>query len=475
MTVTVEPVDLLPPDWRSWAPDVKRRFLDKLLERAAGSRGERWEPYPWQRPHRHPEGWPFGRVCTAECAAFPDLVLRAQEMWILWGGRGIGKTDGGAHEMLEHVNGPACDRRAPGGHRIGIVAPTLGDAVESCVTGLSGLQAYDPRVKVVTTTGGTIVRFPNGVRGKVFGAHTENDVERLRAGGNRCMVWLEEAAAMRYLGAVLAQVRPGLRVGSHAHMIVTTTPRTRPEVREMLAAEGVHITKGRTRDATHLEAETREALERIYAGTSTGRQELDGDLLADVEGALWSRDLIDRNRWAPGSQPDMRRVVVAIDPNAGGPDEAGIIVMGVGRDKLPDRADRLSEHGYVLADESASFTSSAGWARAAVQAYHRWQADAIVAETNNGGDMVGLTVQTVDPTVRYRSVTATRGKARRAEPIVQLYEQNRIHHVGAFPKAEDQMTTWTEDAGWSPDRMDALVWAATDLLVTRRGGFAGTA
>jgi phage terminase large subunit-like protein len=140
---------------------------------------------------------------------------------------------------------------------------------------------------------------------------------------------------------------------------------------------------------------------------------------------------------------------------------------------MPDATGRACRHGYVLEDVSLACSSSAQWARAAVAAYHRWAADVIVAEVNNGGDMVGLTVHTIDPTVNYRSVRATRGKVRRAEPVVGLYEQRRIHHVGTFPELEDQQTSWTEDASYSPDRLDALVWGLTDALtVSRAGGFA---
>jgi phage terminase large subunit-like protein len=394
-------------------------------------------------------------------------------MFLQVGGRGTGKTDGASHYVLNHLDGPACDPRLPGGHRIAIVAPTLGDAIESCVTNpVSGLQAYDPRVKHHTSTGGTYVQFPGGARAKVFGAHTPTDVERFRAGGNRCLTWLEEAAAMRYLAEILEQSEFGMRVGPNPHYVVSTTPKALPAVRALLKAEDAVRTWGTLAQAYHLPAEFRAKIEAKYAGTRKGRQEMGGELLEDVEGALWTYQLLEPYRVEPDRVPELRRVVVAVDPNAGGPDEAGIVVLGVGAERLPDKSGRLVDHGYVLADESDHFTGSQGWARAAVRAYHRWGADAIVAETNNGGDMVGITVHTIDPTVRYRSVTATRGKAVRAEPVVGLYEQGRMHHCGDFPTLEDQQTTWTEDAGYSPDRMDALVWAATDALLNSRRGFA---
>jgi phage terminase large subunit-like protein len=468
-------LDRLPSGWRQWDKDAKAVLIARLQREVAARRRAAWEPYPWQRPHLHPPERPPG-PCTLECLALPKAPpLGALETWLLMGGRGTGKTDGSSQYVLDHIAGPACDPKLPGGHRIAIVAPTLGDAVESCITGVSGLQAYDQRVRHYTSTGGTYVRFANGSRGKLFGAHTPNDVERLRAGGNRCLVWLEEAAAMRQLEGVITQATLGLRVGDSAHFVVSTTPKARPELRKLVEAPGTLKTWGRTKDAWHLPQPFRDALEAKWADTRVGRQELGGEVLEDVEGAMWTQVLIERTRLKPGEQPELGKVVVAVDPNAGGPDEAGIVVLGRGRYKLPDKSGRLQHHGYVLADESDHFTGSNGWARAAVQAYHRWGADAIVAETNNGGDMVGLTVHTVDPSVRYRSVTATRGKTVRAEPVVGLYEQDRMHHVGDFPKLEDQMTTWTDEAGYSPDRMDALVWAATDQLLKSVGGFAGVA
>lgn len=466
------PAHTLPAGWQQWPAEHKAKLLAKLRWVQAQRRQADWSPYPWQRPHTHPAGW-NGRPCTDECWSFPDAPpMPTLGTYLQMGGRGTGKTDGASHYVLQHIDGPACDPRLPGGHRIAIVAPTLGDAIESCVIGMSGLQTYDPRVQHYTSTGGTYVRFPNGARGKVFGAHTPNDVERLRAGGNRCLVWLEEAAAMRQLGGVLQQSAMGLRIGPNPHYVASTTPKALPDLRRLVDKPTTLVTRGTTAQAHHLPQSFRDALEADFAGTRTGRQELGGELLLDVEGALWTALLIEPHRVKPGMQPELSKVVVAVDPNAGGPDEAGIVTIGIGAQLLPDKSGRLSPHGYVLADDSDSFAGSQGWARAAVQAYHRWGADAIVAETNNGGDMVGLTVHTIDPTVRYRSVTATRGKAVRAEPVVGLYEQHRMHHVGVFPKLEDQQTSWTEDAGYSPDRMDALVWGATDLLLNTRRGFA---
>lgn len=299
----------------------------------------------------------------------------------------------------------------------------------------------------------------------------EHDHEYL-AGGfvvANCLVWLEEMAAMRQLRHVLDIATPGMRLGPTPHYVATTTPKPRPEVRELVAAQSTRVTRGRTRDAVHLDADVRAALETKYAGTRLGRQELEGELLEDVEGALWTWGMVEANRVHPGMHPELGRVVTAVDPNAGGPDEAGIVTVGIARHPTPDKLGRVVPHVYVLADDSLHAQQPTDWARAAVDAYHRWGSDALVAETNNGGNMVGHTIHVLDPSVRYRSVTATRGKHVRAEPVVALYEQERAHHVGVFPGLEEQQTTWTQDADWSPDRMDALVWAVTELTLGQRG------
>lgn len=461
--------------WRSWSPERKRHLLERVRQETARRAQTTRQPYPWQRVHDHPDGWAFGRsgVCTAACDELPTVEVGSHETALLIGGRGIGKTDAGSMHMLEHVNGPACDRRARGGHRPAIVAPTLGDAVESCVNGLSGLKAYDPRVKAVSSAGGTFVDFANGVRGKLFGASSPSDVERLRAGGNRCIIWLEEMAAMRYLDETLKHTRLGLRVGKRPHYMVTTTPRVLPAVKAMLTDKRVHVMRGRTEDAHHLDATVREALLELYAGTRLGLQELEGILLEDVQGALWQHNLIDRNR-VPLLDVPLKRIVVGVDPQGGGPDEVGIVVVGVSEHKYPDSLGRLVNHLYVLEDASGEYASPGAWARRAVQAYHRWDAHELVAEINYGGDMVPHTIATVDASVRTSTVTATRGKRLRAEPVVALYERDSVHHVGSFPRLEEQQTTWTEGNG-SPDRVDALVWAATKIGVRTAGGHVSAA
>ncbi|OKJ06888.1 hypothetical protein AMK19_23480 [Kitasatospora sp. CB01950] len=435
-------------------PEELELLEGELARRAWEARWSSWTPYSWQ-------------VCPGE--------VETHGMWLQLGGRGTGKTDGCARYMVSHVNGPACDPRLPGGHRMSIIAPTQGDAVESAVNGPSGLKAHDPRVVLRTTVGGTYVRWPSGAEAKLFGAHTPDDVERLRSGGNRCLVWLEEAAAMRHLGPALTHSAMGLRVGPRPHYIASTTPKPRREIVDLLARNDVLTTRGRTRDAHHLPELMRSKLIAQYAGTRMERQELDGELLTDIEGALWSFALLDATR--VGAAPPMSRVVVAVDPAATSgteSDEMGIIVAGRSAAAIPDRNGTVRQHGYVIDDLSGRMPPLDA-VRRAVQAYHAHQADAIVAEVNNGGDWIGTVVRQVDPTVNYRTVHASRGKKTRAEPVAALFEQHAAHLVGGHSTLEDQLATWVAGVDDSPDRLDALVWALTDLMLTAGGNFAAVA
>jgi phage terminase large subunit-like protein len=262
----------------------------QVLRRSA--RKSTWDPYPWQVPP--------GPIAT-------------MGTWLMLGGRGTGKTDGGSHYVDEHAMGPPCDPRLPGGHRMAIVAPTLGDASESCVTGPSGLQTINPGIKTKGGIGGAHLTWPNGATARLFGAYTPEDVERLRAGGNRCLVWMEEAAAMRHLDPALEHTSLGLRIGDNPHYVMSTTPKPRRELKRVIDDPRTMVTRGSTRDAYHLDREVRRVLFERYEGTRLGRQELDAELLTDVEGALWSWAMIDDNR-VPIAPPNVDRVVVAVDP-----------------------------------------------------------------------------------------------------------------------------------------------------------------
>lgn len=375
---------------------------------------------------------------------------RPWSQWILFGGRGAGKTEGGADHfdtfMVEHP-----------GERGRIIGPTLGDVFEACIDGPSGLRAVNPGIRVIPSApGGSKVIWPNGSEAVLLGTHSPADVERLRATGNRSIDWWEEAAANRNLAAAWDQAQFGLRVGPWPHSILTTTPRNVKKLREILALTGTVVTRGTIRDNPYLNDDVRNALIERYMGTRIGRQELDGELLTDVPGALWTWAMIDKARVLPDPLPSMTRIVVAIDPavtsNAES-DETGIVVVGKGSDG----------RGYVLADYSCRLSPD-GWARQAVRAFDEHEADRIVAETNNGGDLVETVLRTVRQTLPYSKITASRGKAIRAEPVSALFEQERVSFVDVFPELEEQLTGWSpEEADESPDRLDAMVWAFHEL------------
>lgn len=383
------------------------------------------------------------------------------DLWALVAGRGSGKTDADAHYVNEHVNGPACiDGPAP--HRVGIIAPTHDDAKKTCVVGDSGLLSHNRSIRF--TPGGKAgdLIWPNGSIGNLYGAFTPEDIERLR-GPQHCLLWYEEFAAWRYLTECYDQSQFGLRLGPNPHAVASSTPKARAEFWAIVEdPPRAVVTSATTDDNPHLHPKVRAELYRKYGGTRIGQQELFARRLTDIPGALWRREMI------PHDQPPMKheggielpayqRVVIAIDPAVTyGPDsdETGIVVTGKGRD----------QRGYVIDDLSGRY-SPTGWAMRAIEAYATHKADAIVAEVNNGGDMVEQTLRSAGYDGRYIKVTATRGKRIRAEPIAALYEQHRISHLRPFVELEDQLCNFTPESTASPDRLDALVWAFTELML----------
>jgi phage terminase large subunit-like protein len=411
--------------------------LIRLRELLTAQHTRAWEPLPHQIP---PDGdW---------------------SIWLMLAGRGAGKTDGAARFVTDHVRGPAClHGKTP--HRVAVISPTIGDAVEAAASGPSGLLAHDPGARLRQRAGGVVVEWENGSRARLYGCNTSEDVNRLRAGGNTCLWWGDEFAAWRQMDEAWLVGRPGLRHGQ-ARTVLTTTPKRRKLLVKLVTDPGTTITRATTYDNPHLPGHVKEGLRRMYEGTTIGRQELAGELLAEVEGALWRQRVIDDLRMAAAGP--MARVVTAIDPQGSeGSGTTGIVAAGITRGACPcgENQDRLP-HGFVLADESVD-SSPAGWARQALALHHRLAGDRIVAERNFGGDMVDQTLRSVDPNAPVHMVNASRGKQQRAEPIAALYEQGRVHHVGVLAQLEDEMTTWRPDDSWSPNRLDALVWALTAL------------
>jgi phage terminase large subunit-like protein len=304
------------------------------------------------------------------------------------------------------------------------------------------------------------LEWPNGARSLIF---TADEPERLR-GKQHMRLWADEVAAWRHPEA-WDQAMLGLRLGSNPQAVATTTPRPTKLIRDLIADPSTVVTRGSTYDnRANLAPQFLDQIVKRYEGTRLGRQELGGELLLDVPGALWTLTMFDERRAAP----DLKRVVVAIDPAASSneeSDETGIVVAGAGVDG----------DWYVLADRSGIFTPNE-WAKRAIAAYDEFAADRIVAEVNNGGEMVGATLKTVRKAIPYTAVHASRGKAIRAEPIASLYTDRRVWHTRPFDTLEDQLVNWTPDAGKSPDRLDALVWALTELTEGTRehaGWYAG--
>jgi len=340
-------------------------------------------------------------------------------VWLLLAGRGFGKTRTGA-ELIRTRTGARTARR------VALVAPTAGDARDVMVEGESGILAisppwerprYEPSKRRLT--------WPNGAIATLFSA---DEPERLR-GPQHDAAWCDELASWRYPEA-WDMLMFGLRLGDDPRVVVTTTPRPTKLLRELIVDPTVVVTRGTTyENRANLAPVFLGQIVRKYQGTRLGRQELEAELLEDVPGALWNRGMIEAAR--AYTIPVLTRVVVAIDPAATsteGADETGIIVAG--KDEL--------ERGWVLADASGRYQPTE-WAKAAISAYHAHNADRIVAEVNNGGDMVEATLRMIAPNAPFAAVRASRGKATRAEPVAALYEQGRIHHLGMFPQLEDQM------------------------------------
>ena len=410
---------------------------------------------------------------TALLAEFSDAELAALEhdwafwgrpaqlappgdwrVWLLLGGRGSGKTLALTQHLRREIEAGRADR-------VALVGETAADCRDVLVEGPSGLLTiappdrrplYEPSKRRVT--------YPNGA---VVTLYAASDPEQLR-GPEHALAGCDELGKWAYGESTWSNLLFGLRRGADPRVVCATTPRPTPLVKRLI--DDPTVAKSRMRTDENLANLPPLFLEQVvapYRGTRLGRQELDGELLAEVEGALWRRDWLEAGRVR--AAPELRRVVVALDPpgeSSVGAAEAGIVVAGVGRDG----------HGYVLADRSRRSTP-AQWAAAALEAMREYGGDRLTAEVNQGGQMVEATLRTIDPTVSYRAVRAARGKQARAEPVAALYERGLVHHVGAFPALEDQLCTWTTEDGESPDRLDALVWALTDLMLGGPRGAAG--
>lgn len=397
---------------------------------------------------------------------------REWTVWALIAGRGFGKTRTGAEWIIK--------RQKNGAKRIAIVAETAADARDVMVEGEAGILACAPPWNTpIYMPSKRRLEWPNGA---VAFTYSAEEPDQLR-GPAHDTAWCDEIAKWRYPDT-WDQLMFGLRLGSNPQVVVTTTPRPIKLIRDLLADPDTVVTRGSTYDnAANLAKAFFDRVIRRYEGTRMGRQELRAEILDDVPGALWSRDVIDALRRKPlqiatseevekygiekAVAQHMRRITVNIDPavtSGENADETGLTVTSLGHDM----------HGYVLADESGRYPPN-DWAMKAIALFKRFDADLVIGETNNGGEMIGNTIHAIDPDIPFKAVTASRGKVTRAEPISAKYEQRQVHHLGAFAELEDQMCVFTTDfdrkkAGFSPDRMDSMVWGFTELLVSDDDG-----
>lgn len=388
-------------------------------------------------------------------------------IWLVLAGRGYGKTRMGAEWIINRAKNGRSGRMA-------LIGQTVADVRDVMVEGESGILAcsskwfkpkYSPSLRRLT--------FPNGAQCATYSGDSPDQLRGPQHDG----VWADEPAKWQYAEEAWSNMEFGLRLGDKPQAVATTTPRPVPLIKRLVADPSTHVTRGNTNENIgNLAPAFAKRIYERYEGTRLGRQELNAEILDDNPNALWKRSIIEANRVR--KHPPLKRIVVAVDPQVADPTkkeadeknaETGIVVVGVSAE---DPA-----HGYVLDDMTVTGTPNE-WGGQVVAAYTKWNADCVVVEINNGGAMVEFVIDSIAKAngiyVAVKSVTASRGKQTRAEPISSLYEQGRGHHVGGFATLEDQMCEW-EPGQKSPDRMDALVWAFTELMVTGQGGWAESA
>lgn len=406
-------------------PEIVGAFIDSLTPEEVNTLIYDWSF--WARP---------------EQIAPEELFTTDKFIWLYLAGRGAGKTRSAAEFVIDCIKNR--------GYRylslIGASAPEVRTIMIEGESGLLNISppdfmpTYEPSKKQI--------RWPNGAMGNIFYG-TEPELSR---GAQSDIVWMDEICKWQYPGDTFDNIMFGLRLGNNPLCCVTTTPKPIKVIKELLKNDDCVVTRGSTYDnQNNLAKSFIDTIIKKYEGTRLGRQELLAEILVDNPGALWKRSWIDRDRVS--EHPDLEKIVVAIDPKAStdADSESGIIIAG-----------KCKDHYYILADKSLDGAPHE-WAGAAVKGYEQYKADRIVAEVNNGGDMVESTIRNISPSVPFSKVWASRGKVTRAEPISALAEQGRIHHVGFFPELEDQLCEF-EQGMKSPDRLDALVWAITHLM-----------
>ena len=407
--------------WLALQPrELQTRFLQSLTPDELAALSQDWRF--WQRDKQR----------------LPDTDFF---IWLILAGRGFGKTRTGAETVREWVKTNAY---------VNLIGATADDARDIMIEGESGILAICPKSERPDYVASKRqLQWQNGAISLIF---TADEPERLR-GKQHYKVWADEVGSWRYPEA-WEQAMLGLRLGSNPQGIVTTTPKPTKLMLDLIKDPRNIVTTGTTyENRANLAKGFFDYVITKYEGTRLGRQELNAELLTDTPGALWKREDIDKSRVLKAPE-SLSRVIVGVDPSAtSGGDEAGIVTCGIEGDDY-----------YTLADDSIQGSPDT-WARAAVTAYYRHRADCIVAEKNNGGEMVTSVIHQVDANVNVRLVWASRGKATRAEPIAAIAEQGRDHHVGTFASLEDELCMWLP-GDTSPNRLDAKVWAMTELSET---------
>jgi len=379
-------------------------------------------------------------------------------IWLILAGRGWGKTRTGAMDIADYaLRNPEV--------QVAVVVPTFGDLRRVAFGGVSGILKFIPKECLMSGRGqgynssSQEIRLYNGSKIMGFSA-TEPD--RLR-GPQFHRAWCDEISSWFY-PETFDQLMFGLRLGDNPQCVITTTPKPTPLIRSLTKRTNIVITRGSTfENADNLAPAALQQLREKYENTRLGRQELYAEVLDDTEGALWNYSNIEKTRIIKQKAPEMQRILVSIDPavtNNEGSDETGIIVAGKG----------IDNRYYILADYSGRMSADQ-WMRTAVRLYYEYKADRIVAEVNNGGDLVERLLRTIDRDVPYTPVNASRGKLVRAEPIAALYEQGKVSHCEVFRELEDQLCSYSLGSKKSPDRLDALVWAITELSQSKGTAF----
>ena len=393
--------------------------------------------------------------------------------WLILAGRGFGKTRAGAEWVQFHAM--AAPRGTP--CHIALVAANYDEARDVMVEGAAGILAVaHPRERPHWEPAKRRLLWPNGAVAKLYSGERPDGLR----GGEHSFAWCDEIAKWSYPAAAWLNLQLALRQGPEPRVVVTTTPRHGPFLTGLRSAPGTIETRGATRDNKALPPGYIAAVDALYGGTRLGRQELDGEVLTDLEDALWTRETIEACRMPPpdgrhGGDPayycDWRRIVVAVDPPAGSTKKAGEKRTG---DECGIIAAAIRPAGQIVILEDASVPGSAPhvWAAAVAACAAKWRADQVVAEANNGGQMVQSVLLAADANLPVKLVHASRGKTTRAEPVATFYRNGRVKHAGAFPELEDQLCGLTihgyEGPGRSPDRADALVWAVTELAGKRK-------